>query len=500
MITGHLPFTGEDEGAIINSILNATPEPLARYKAEVPEGLQRIVDKALAKDRGERYQHADEVVADLKRERHISDRSEAATATWAPTPPDSRSRKFRLVGILGVIAAVIIIYLVLQPFRIEMGPDRAAIAENNSLAVMYFENMVDPKDTDMTGQMVTALLITDLSESQYMRVLSRQRLYDILTRLGTENLKVIDKSVASEVAEEAGAKWILTGTVLQVEPRIVLASEISDAKTGEILASQRVDGEVGEDLFAVIDRLTVEIREDMSLPDEAKTEEDRPVADVTTHSQEAYRYYLEGLELMDKYYDSEAEAHFRKAVELDSTFAMALYNLATVTVGEEREGLLERALRHSASASRVERYYIEAFEAFDRNDYEEAIRRLRRIIDIEPDHKDTHLTIGLIYCWFLGEQEPGIHHLKRAVEIDPLCKSAYNSMAYAYDRLGDQDSSLWAINQYIAMAPDEPNPYDSRGDLYAYSGRLDRAMESYRKADEIKPGFSTLKIGHMHLF
>jgi tetratricopeptide (TPR) repeat protein len=365
---------------------------------------------------------------------------------------------------------------------------------------MYFENMVDPEDADMTGQMVTALLITDLSESQYMRVLSRQRLYDILARLGNEDLKLIDKSVASRVAEEAGAKWILTGTVLQVEPRIVLASEISEAETGEILASQRVDGEAGEDLFSVIDRLTVEIREDMSLPDEAQSEKDRRIADVTTHSQEAYRYYLEGLELLDKYYVSDAEASFRKAVELDSTFAMALYNLAAITVGKEREDLVERALRHSANASRIERYFIEAFEAFNRHDYEESIRRLQKITDIEPDHKDTELTMGIIYSQFLGEQEAGIYHLKRTLEIDPLCKTAYNTMAYAYERSGDQDSSLWAINKYIDLAPDEANPYDTRGDLYAFSGRLDRAMESYKKADEIRPGFSTLKIGHMHLF
>jgi tetratricopeptide (TPR) repeat protein len=381
-----------------------------------------------------------------------------------------------------------------------VGPDRAAIAQENSLAVMYFENLVDPEDADKTGQMVTALLITDLSESEYMRVLSRQRLYDILARLGEKDQKVIDRSVVSRVAEEAGVKWILTGTVLQIKPQIVLASEISDAETGEILASQRVDGEVGEGLFAVIDKLTVEVREDMSLPEEAKTEEDRQIADVTTHSQEAYRHYLDGLDFQDKYYDDEAEVSFRKAVEHDSTFAMALYSLSTVTVGDERRDLMGRALRHSANASRAERYHIEAYEAFERRDYEEAIRRLQRIIDIDPDSKDTHFTMALIYYARLGKPGPGIYHCKRVLEIDPLYKPAYNQMAYAYHQIGDHDSSLWAINKYIALAPDEPNPYDTRGDLYAYAGRTDQALASYLKADEIKPGFSTLKIGHMHLF
>jgi tetratricopeptide (TPR) repeat protein/predicted Ser/Thr protein kinase len=500
MITGRLPFKGDDEAAVISSILNVTPEPIARYKADVPDGLQRIVDKALAKDRDQRYQHADELVADLKRELHISDYGESAASRLIPTPPGTGRRAFRLAGILGAVAVAIILYFVFEPFRIEMGPDRAAIAQENSLAIMYFENMVDPQDTDKTGQMVTALLITDLSESQYMRVLSRQRLYDILARLGEEDQNVIDKSVASQVAEVAGVKWILTGTVLQVEPTIVLTSEISDAETGEILATQRAAGRTGDDLFAVVDALTGEIRKDMSLPEEAQAEEDRPISEITTHSADAYRYFLEGVVLNDKYYLEEARESFQKAVELDSTFAMALYFLSTLTMGEEGRELADRALKYSAGASEIERYYIEAYYSYLAEDYNETIRLLQRIVDRWPDDKMTHFTMAVIYNLMLAEPELAVQQCKRTLEIDPLYKRAYNQMAYAYDRMGDRDSSLWAINRYIELAPDEPNPYDTRGDLYSYDGRLDEALASYEKADEIKPGFSTLKIGHLHLF
>jgi serine/threonine protein kinase/Flp pilus assembly protein TadD len=500
MITGRLPFAGEDEAAVLNSILNDAPEPLARYKANVPGGLQRIVDKALAKDKEERYQHADELVADLKRERRASDHTSPSVA--AHVQPSRRPKRgtFRLAAIFAIVAAVIILYFVFEPFRIEMGPDRAAIAQENSLAIMYFENMADPDDTDKAGQMVTTLLITDLSESQYMRVVSRQRLYDILAQLGKEDQKSIDKSVASRVAAEAGVKWILTGTVLQVEPHIVLTSEISEAETGEIRATQRVTGEPGDDLFAMIDRLTVEIREDMSLPEEARAEEDRPIADVTTHSEEAYRYFLEGVDLDNKYYTDEAEVSFRKAIAHDSTFAMALYYLATLTVGEESRDFAERALKYSGNASEVERYYIESYHAFVAHDYEGTIRKLQQIIDRWPDEKTTHFTMAVVYNRFTGNHRLAIDHCKRTLEIDPLFKRAYNQMAYAYDGLGDHDSSLWAINNYIDLAPDEANPYDTRGDLYAYSGRLDEALASYKRANEMKPGFSTMKIGHIYLF
>jgi tetratricopeptide (TPR) repeat protein len=162
--------------------------------------------------------------------------------------------------------------------------------------------------------------------------------------------------------------------------------------------------------------------------------------------------------------------------------------------------LLEKALKYSADAPKSERYYIEAFEAFEGYDDEEAIRRLQRIIEIEPDHKTANFTMAVIYGRFLGEPELAIRYCKRTLEIDPLFKRAYNQMAYAYHELGKQDSSLWAIDNYIALAPDEPNPYDTRGDLYAYTGRIGQALRSYSKADELKPGFSTLKIGNMYLF
>ena len=88
------------------------------------------------------------------------------------------------------------------------------------------------------------------------------------------------------------------------------------------------------------------------------------------------------------------------------------------------------------------------------------------------------------------------------IEIDPLDKLAYNNLAYAYNDLGDFEKSIWAINQYIALAPDEANPYDTRGDLYAFNGKIDEAIESYEKAVGRKPdlGRSLEKLGNMYLF
>ncbi len=90
----------------------------------------------------------------------------------------------------------------------------------------------------------------------------------------------------------------------------------------------------------------------------------------------------------------------------------------------------------------------------------------------------------------------------RAIEIDPMFKMAYNNLGYAYHCVGDFDRSIWAINKYIALAPDEANPYDTRGDLYAFQAHLDDAIMSYKEAVEIKPDFcmSLEKLGYMYVF
>jgi len=501
MIAGQLPFKGEHDAALIHSIVSDSPEPLARYKTDVPEGLQRIVDKALAKDKKERYQHADDLLADLKREKRSLEQSKAVQAPAETGPTKPKKRLLPFVVPASIIFIVVLLLLILKPFQVEITPEKAAVAEENSLAIMYFENMVEKDDPERLGEIVTNLLITDLSESQYMNVVSSQRLYDILKLLGREGEKVIDRGVATEVATKARAKWMLLGNILQVEPEIILTSQLVDVASGKVAASQRIDGETGEKIFTMVDELTVEIKNDLSLPAAAQNEPDRPVADVTTHSPEAYRHYLEGVDYGFKFYFADAEKSLEKALEFDSTFVMAYYRLAGVSRSEARS-LLAKAMTYVDKVSWKEAHYVKGAYAFHTGDYAKAIEECRNIIQRYPEEKEAFWTMGYIYTQHMQQPEEGIRHFNKAIEIDPLYKIAYNQLAYTYNEIGDFEKSIWAINKYISLAPDEANPYDSRADLYAYNGKLDQAIESYRKALEKKPDFRStpLKLAHMYLF
>jgi tetratricopeptide (TPR) repeat protein len=537
ILTGKLPFRGEHHAAILYSIVNEMPEPLAAYRANLPEGLQRIVDKALEKEREERYQHIDDLLADLRREKKSLEYEKTARMTArvattqsarpAPAPPGAaqgvgfapgaapaapaRRKILPFVIPASVVFVALLLFLILKPFKLEIGQEKGPIAAENSLAVMYFENMVDKDDKDRLGEIVTNLLITDLSQSQYMNVVSSQRLYDILKLLGKEGARVIDRDVASQVAAKAGAKYMLLGSILQVEPQVVLTSQLVEVESGRVIASERVTGEPKENIFSMVDRLTVELKKGILPPTQVQKEKTLQVVGVTTHSPEAYRYFLEGREYAYKLYNREAEKSFRRALEFDSTFAMAYYGLSQVAEDKDaRRKYITKAVEYSDKVSDKEKHYIKALEYHitaietgNREDFTRAIKELEKIVQRYPDEKEAYFWIGMNYHVYLQQSRESIPYLNKAIETDPLFKLAYNGLAYAYNEIGDFDKSIWAINKYISLAePDEPNPYDSRADLYAYNGRLDQAIQSYRMALKIKPDFyaSLIKLGDMYLF
>jgi tetratricopeptide (TPR) repeat protein len=146
--------------------------------------------------------------------------------------------------------------------------------------------------------------------------------------------------------------------------------------------------------------------------------------------------------------------------------------------------------------------YIEQFQAMNEGEHEEAIRIMEKLVAEYPEEKEALLTLGGYYKSIRLDQAKAAEYYLRAIEVDPMYKNAYNMMAYNYNDMGDFERMLWAINKYVELAPDEANPYDSRGDLLARNGRIDEAIESYRRAIEIKPDFyySVQKLGHMYLY
>jgi len=493
ILAGRRPFKGDHAAAVEYSILNEDPEPIASFNPKVSPELERIIAKALAKDPAERYPSAAAFVADLK---HFQ------SGVARPSGAKRRMPRFAIPGVVLLIAFVALI--VMDPLHLLPTSTRDAAAGDDVLAIMYFENLAQEGDPHRFGEIITNLLITGLSQSKDLKVVSSQRLYDILKMQGKEGAKIIDRSTATEIAKTAGARWMMRGSILQVEPYFILTTELLDVTTGHIEASQKLTGAPGETIFALVDKMTGETRSDLSVPVHLDISETPSVIDVTTSSLDAYRYYLQGLEYRYKYYSAEAAESFRKAIELDSTFAMAHYwyafNALNLSEYGEAMSAIDKAARYADHASEKERLYIESLKASMDSHKEEATAKLEQIIENYPDEKEALLRLARIYR--PKEYEKSLKYYTKIIAMDPMNKRSYNEMSYLYDDMGNFEKSIWAINQYIALAPGEANPYDSRGDLYARNGDIDNAIASYQKAIDIKPDYftSVAKLGNMYLF
>ncbi|MBN2226227.1 MAG: tetratricopeptide repeat protein [candidate division Zixibacteria bacterium] len=396
-----------------------------------------------------------------------------------------------------VTAAALLVFLIIKPWRLEFHSTEEAIAAENRMAIMYFENLAQRDDPARLGEIAANLLITDLSESNYLTVISGQRLYDILKAMGKEGEKVIDRDIAGEVARQADARWMILGYILQVEPKLVMTTQLVDVATDQVVSSQQIAGEDGEDVFALVDRLTVEIKTDLTLPVDAFREADRFIADVTTHSPEAYRYYLTGLDYLAQNYWAEAKVNFRKAIEEDSTFAMAYYYL---TVHEDYS-LIAKTVQYMDKTTRREQYYIKILQEELKGNHGQVLVYLHELLRLYPDEKEALFLLADAEL-VMQNYDMAIRLYRHILELDPLHKMTHNQLAFAYAYKGEFEKALQANDTYISLAPNEANPYDSRGLLLAGEGRLDDAILFFKKALDIKPDFNTswLELGNIYVF
>jgi tetratricopeptide (TPR) repeat protein len=395
------------------------------------------------------------------------------------------------------VAAVLIV-LLLRPWQLEFRMSQTAVAEENRLVVFHFDNLGDPSDTARLGEVIANLIITDVSNLPALRVVSDQRLRDVIKRLTSEDATLSGTGIATRVAQETHSRWTLAGSIVQAAPTLIVTTQLCDATTGDVLSAHRVEGAVGQTVFALADSLTVLLRNDLSLPEAPAGFVDLPVAEVTTSSAEAYRLYLEGLDYFSKYYVTEAAELFSRAVDIDSTFAMAYYYLAKT----KSRTYVEQAVRYADRVTPKERLYIESLELAAHGDIEGTKAKLETLVAEYPDEKQAWYDLGR-YAFGQFRLEETIRYCLRALELDPLYKLPYNTLAYAFSELQNVDSALWAIDAYIRLASEEPNPYDTRGDICAEYGRLDEAITAYTRAVEIKRDFSAfsslLKLGEIYV-
>ncbi|MBT8401258.1 MAG: protein kinase, partial [Rhodothermia bacterium] len=462
MLAGRKPFAGDYEQAAVYSILNEQPDELPDG---VPGELRDVISDLLTKDAAARIASASEVEARLESYggdstvTSVSNVTQISRRTRAVLP-SSLSRKRVMTVLVGVVAIAAVLFVISLAGEggedpIMAGPE----SSGPSLAVMYFENQTPEENLE---RVLVDMLTTNLARYDNVNVMSSQRLFDILKQLGKQDIEFVDRSVATEVAEKGRIQTMVMGSIVQLGNQIRINAQLTDVKSGSILASVTESGESVDDVFAMVDRLTERIGSELSFDTELAAVR---IADVTTGSLSAYRLFVEGREAESNWAFADAVERYQAAVAEDSTFAMAYGRLAGAqslldffrtgawASSATTKSAIAAARRHAARATDLERRLLAVWIATWDGDAERADSLAGSLLEKYPQEKD--VVLAAAEAKIVSSDPRGAADLfERAIELDPTAENVYNQIGYLFAGLGEYDRALSAIRKYRSLKPD----------------------------------------------
>ena len=507
MVTGHVPFEGDTPFTIGVKHKSERPRNPRELNSQLPEDLSRVILRCLEKDKAKRYQTAGELRADLEKVEQGLPTTERVIAPKKSFSSREITVKFNLRK-LAVPLTAFIVLAAAAVILVKFIPHKKAPAApkiENSIAVISFENHTGDKAFDYLQKAIPDLLITSLERENKLYVATWERMQDLLEQMGKKNVEVIDRPLGFELCRKEGIKTIVLGSYIKAGETFATDVKVLDVDTKKLLRSSSSKGEgVSSIINNQIDELTKEISEGVGLAGKGVEPAERSIADVTTSSMEAYRYYLEGRENYQKTYAVDARIALEKAVKLDPDFAMAYYllSLSNGYLGndEAQVAALKKAKALSLKATEKERLYIEAYYAdLVEKDSEKCLRILRQMVEKYPKAKGIFFNLGIHYVNKEAYDEAIIEY-NRALELDPNYGMAHNNLGFVYIATGDFSKAVEHLQKYVSLRPGEANPLDSLAEAYFDMGQLDEAIANYKEALKIKSDFfnSCFSVGYTY--
>ncbi|MGH9386724.1 MAG: FlgO family outer membrane protein [Vicinamibacterales bacterium] len=510
MLTGQPPFQGktgvETASAILHLPAPRLPALGPSVATEASADIQRIVDKCLAKDPADRYQGMKDVGVDLRAtRRRLESTSQAVPAITArPTPRWA----WALIGGAAVAAVVAGLVMSRRPGASSSATDLGAASGSTkpSVAVLYFDNTTGDKELEWLRTGITEMVVTDLSQSPDIEVVGTDRLYDILSQLRRADDKVLSPDVVNQIAERTGVDHVLIGSYMKSGDAVRINVRLQEAKSGRIVASERVEGPNASALFAMVDDLSRRIRAKfeglkagvgnapalLNPPGAAATEGlDRGLGDVTTSSIDAYRAYAEGINLHERFREAEAAPLLEKAIGIDPAFAMAYVKLAVVqnNLGhiDLRDKYAALALKHADRLTPRERFYIEGYYYTGRPaTFARGIDAYKKCIDLDAGHQACRHNLALAFS-NLGRFAESASHYEELVRRGSTNPSAFSNLASNYIALGDIAKAVAVTESFSKRHPESGAGHRSVGQAYIAAGRYEEAIQELARAALLDP-------------
>ncbi len=495
MATGRLPFEGETALAVAMKHKSEKPRDPRGLDPRVSAALSQLILKCLEKGKADRFQTAAELGAALKALEGLS--AAERTKPWrTPSPSKEITGTFRLRKLIVPALAVAILAalgLVLSRLVFKTAP------VERSIAVIDFQNMTGDADYDYLRIAIPNLLITSLEQSKYLQVATFERLRDLLRQQGKAKVDAIDSDLGFELCRLDHVEALVLGSYTKAGETFATDVKIYEVKSRKMMKSFTAQGVGAQSILdKQIAQLSREISRGVGISQRAVAETKNLMAQMPTASIDAYKAYLTGHEKLQKMDFEEARKDLEKAVELDPQFALAYYDLRSVffQTGKllEARAALAKAHELSARAPEKDRLYIGAQWASSREgDPEKRFRILQEIAAGYPKEKDIHLDLSIAYTRRMMFPE-AFAEAEKGLALDPRWNAILNQLGYIHLASGDPAKAEQAFKKAIDAAPGEPNPRGSLGELYFRTGRLDDAIEAYKRALEVKPDHGSEEI------
>ena len=515
MIAGCVPFPGKDIHRQIIAIQEVEPVPLAQKVEGVPERLEEIVAKCLAKEKDERYQTAKDLLIDLRSLRRKLDldaeiertvapqsRSSSGSASRAGTQSTqtdagatnrahanpTSSAEYLVSGIkqhrlaAGLVVLAFIAGVLGVGVYLRASTSEAAI---KSIAVMPFVNESGTSDAEYLSDGMTETLIKSLSNLSNLDVKPRSAVFRYKGK--ETDLQTIGK--------ELNVHAILNGRVVQRGGQIMLSLELVDVLKNSVLWTEQYQRNQS-DLVS----LQSEIAKDISTKLKTKLSgaEETKVSKTATADPEAYQAYLKG-----RYYWNRRTAdnlkkaieQFRSATDRDPNYALAYAGLAdcyvvlnqyagtpTSETLPEAKAYAERAIGLDGELAEPHASLGQVYKQSWR--WEEADRAYKRALELNPNYATAYHW----YSLFLKDQgrfDEAAVMIKRAKELDPLSSVISINISEMYNWQNDHNASIQNSLKIIDLDPNYPDAYRGLGLSYLKLGRHGEAIDNLQNAVEL---------------
>jgi serine/threonine protein kinase/lipopolysaccharide biosynthesis regulator YciM len=496
MLTGEKPFKAETYTGYIQKHIHEKPKLPSKINPNIPAYLEKIILKCLEKEKNSRYQEAQEIITDLE-EQTVETKPLLSRIKISFHIQTKKLTNAVYVGLLIILlAAITFLWITRKTSQVPVPPD----IQKKSVAVLYFENNTGNKDFNYLRRSLQELLIVDLAQSKFFTVTPHIQLVQIIKDMNLLEEIPHSTETLNKIALDRNVDAFIMGSFAGSDEELLISVNIIESKTHNLIGTEKVKSKGRGRLDAAVDELTKKIKSQFRLTsNEIASDVDKKIGDITTHSPEALKYYIEG----EKYF---ADGKFResinvlqKALDIDPEFAMALLRIAD---NYGYHGYINEATKYRQKAltllhrvSDRERYLIQGPSI---ESLKERIKNYRKLLRLYPDEEKGYLNIGSIYR-YLEEWDRSIEWMKGALTTNNKSQLAYKNLAILYMAQGlyEEAKNLLLENKHAFSLP---SYHRYMAHIHLFQGQSDLALNEARSVLSIEPDnyFNIELLGNLH--